>query len=98
MGQYNFKAQNWYGLDRFGNVFTSTDWKTGQNGIFMHYSCYINFSLQQYLNNAKKRYAKLTRIRIPSSPKLMRFSTGLIHDKALCIWCRKYMQAYATYI
>ena len=110
VGQYNFKAQNWYGLNRFGNVFISTGWKAGQSGIFMHHSCYVNIYLQQFLNNTKKRQAKLTENApynaankqyssstkdsevIHSSAKLMRLSTGLIHDKELCVWCRKHMQ------
>lgn len=52
------KAKNWSGLDKFGNVYTTTSWQDGQWGHYMHQSCYISMSSSDKLEKARQRKNK----------------------------------------
>ena len=100
-----FKAEKWLGLDRFGDVFTTTLWCEKQKGCFMHNTCYLSLSSSKKLEAAQRRFQKAKEKETASSyddqgtgpstqilspsPKRTRFSTGVIHDKNHCVWCMK---------
>ncbi len=50
------KSEKWSGLDKFGDVYSSTSWDTGPSGNYMHNSCYITIS--QKRNNVKRGKVK----------------------------------------
>ena len=55
-------AEQWKGLDKFGNVWDTTNWEDGQQGRYMHNNCYIFLCSsrkreQAIIRNGKKREA-----------------------------------------
>ena len=56
----NFKDQAllWRGLDRFGEVYDTVDWKKGDTGYVMHDKCRMIFMTKRRLEQAKKRKEK----------------------------------------
>ena len=96
------KTLRWKGLDRFqcGNI----DWAEGPKGHYMHQTCYTTLSNKRCLSQAEKRKQKLqvdlerdnqsvqgdpSPSASLSSPKRLRSSIGIVHDKNLCVWCNK---------
>ena len=49
------KAQNWSGLDKFGDVYTTTLWEDGPTNHYMHSSCCISISSSAVLKQARRR-------------------------------------------
>ena len=53
------KSEKWIGLDRFGDIFETTDWTDDPKNYFMHNSCYMSLSsgrlIEQALNRKKMR-------------------------------------------
>lgn len=92
------KSLNWKGCDRYGNVYDSVDWELGPRGHHMHTSCRVTISSSVKLNQSKVRQQKRDReeemchhdVDLASpAPKSLRSSTGIVHDKNLCVWCMK---------
>ena len=56
----NFEKQAylWRGLDRFGEVYATVDWKKGSKGHVMHDQCRIVFMGERKLKQAMKRKEK----------------------------------------
>ena len=70
-------AEQWKGLDKFGDVWDTTNWEDGQQGRYMHNNCYItlcssNKREQAIIRDGKKREAA----------KDMLVSTSHSHDKS----------------
>ena len=57
----NFEKQAllWKGLDRFGDLYDTVDWKKGAKGYVMHDSCRRQFMTKRKLEQARKRKDKL---------------------------------------
>ena len=51
-------AKEWKGLDKFGAVWDTTNWEDGQQGRFMHNSCYITLCSSKKREQAIIRDAK----------------------------------------
>lgn len=99
------KSLQWKGLDRFQNACENVDLEKGPKGYFMHSTCYATLSNKRSLSQAQKRKQKSekghesdnhqTDQEDPSadttsfSPKKLRSSVGIVHDKSLCVWCNK---------
>ena len=96
------KSLNWKGCDRFGNVYDSVDWECGPHGKHLHASCRLDISSSEKLKRSKLRQQKQDResafheetchhdpdFESPALKRL-RSSTGIVHDKNLCVWCMK---------
>ena len=95
-------AEQWKGLDKFGDVWDTTNWENGQKGRYMHSNCYITLCSskkrgQAITRNVKKREAAKdvpvqdTSHLPPFSPikKKTRLSTGAIQENDRCVWCMK---------
>ena len=98
------KTLRWQGLDRFQNACENVDWEKGPKGYYMHNTCYTTLSSKRSLSQAGRRQRKLDEDlerdnqsgqEEPSpsatlvSPKKLRSSVGIVHDKDLCVWCNK---------
>lgn len=98
------KSLRWKGLDRFQNACENVDWGKGPKGHFMHNACYTTFSSKRSLSQAENRKRKLqkdlerdsqpgqedpSQAATPFSPKKLRSSVGVVHDKNLCVWCNR---------
>ena len=51
-------AKEWKGLDKFGDVWDTTNWEDGQQGRFIHNSCYITLCSLKKREQAIIRDAK----------------------------------------
>ena len=40
--QLEMKTKDWKGLDKFGNIFESTDWEKATEGLLIHERCSLN--------------------------------------------------------
>ena len=49
------KSPKWSGLDKFGDVYTTTSWEDGPNNHYMHSSCYISISSSAVLQKYRLR-------------------------------------------
>ena len=49
------KSEKWDGLDKYGDLFKSTDWDAGPANNFICQSCYITLSSSRALNQAIAR-------------------------------------------
>ena len=103
--QLETKTKDWKGLDKFGNVFESTDWEKGAEGLHVHERCYITLSSKRSLQQSRKRKEKENAENSPtipeqqdlqekecqpSSPKRLRSSIGgPLYHKNKCVWCMK---------
>ena len=96
------KTLRWEGLDRF--QCENVDWAKGPEGHYMHQTCYTTLSNKRCLSQAEKRKQKLevdierdnqsvqgnpSPFASLSSPKRLRSSIGMVHDKNVCVWCRR---------
>ena len=95
------KALDWKGLDKFGDVYEDTDWKSGPIGKYIHDKCRFNMFTKQKLAQAQTRKRKHddssqsmsesvleeTCASVYSSPKKLRSHTGTVHEKERCVWC-----------
>ena len=91
----------WKGLDKYGNVFESVNWDNGPSGSFCHKLCKTEFTSKRKLKQSKARKAKAETSVLKycndsasedvslSSKRLSPSTTGLLHNKDLCIWCMK---------
>ena len=92
----------WRGLHRFGNVYDQEHWENCPNGLYMHHSCYVTLSSKRKLSQFQKcKYESyiisqqmaesVSEIYQPEpeciAPKTLRSSTGVLHNKMLCVWC-----------
>ena len=97
------KSELWQDLDIFGNVYTSVNWDNGPTGFSYHENCKIDFTSSRKLEQAFGRKDKLSssencdtpstsqidhELQVPAAKRL-RSSLGVVHDKNLCVWCRK---------
>ena len=98
-------AKQWIGLDTFGSIHQDVVWENGPKGIYFHQSCKITLfsdrKLQQALSRKHKSETEaIESTQMESDPsasqapledgmRTTRSSTGLIHEKNLCIWCMK---------
>ena len=102
--QIKEKSLQWKGLEKFGNVYDEVNWDIGPKGFYMHTSCHITLSSKRSWDQFQKRKVKSDlssqNVTAPvsnsctsesecSAPKKLRSSTGLLHDKMLCVWCMK---------
>ena len=92
-------------MEKFGNVFESTDWEKGAEGLHIHERCYITLSSRRSLQQSRKRKETENAEKFPtiseqqnfqekecqpSSPKRLRSSTGgPLYHKNKCVWCMK---------
>ena len=53
------KTLNWSGLDKYGDIHKSTNWKNGPSNQFMHDACYIIISSKDKLDKAQTRKRKI---------------------------------------
>ena len=95
------QSKLWKGLDKFSDVFDSVDWDNGPAGKCMHDSCRLKIMTNKKLQQAIKRKEKQDKQSIHESEeasssqseepmsKCLRSSLGVIHEKYLCVWCRK---------
>lgn len=98
------KSLRWKELDRFQNVHENVDWENGPKGYYMHNACYTSLSSKRCLSQAEKRKRKLDEnlergnqsgeedpspAPSPFSPKKLRSSVGIVHDKNVCVWCNR---------
>ena len=96
------KSLNWKGCDRFGNVYDSVDWELGPQGKHLHATCRLDISSSDKLKRSKVRQQKQDRESAfheeachhdldfeSPTPKRLRSSTGIVHNKSLCVWCMK---------
>jgi len=95
------KSLRWKGLHRYQDVYENVDWEKGPKGHYMHNNCYTCLSSKRWLTQAENRKRKLTeerdetcqKDRSPetsfSSPKKLRSSLGILHNKSVCVWCMK---------
>ena len=95
------KSLNWKGCDRFGNVYDSVDWELGPYGKHLHASCRLDISSSDKLKRSKLRQQKQEESSFHEeichqeqdlespAPKRLRSSTGIVHNKNLCVWCMK---------
>ena len=56
--QLKTKTKDWKGLGNFRNIFESTDWAKGAEGLHVHERCYITLSSKQSLQQSRKRKEK----------------------------------------
>ena len=54
-GQLKSKSEKWKGLDRFGEIFDTTEWDNGPIGVYMHANCYLTLSSSRKLEQSGKR-------------------------------------------
>lgn len=98
------KAKKWSGLDKFGDVYSTTSWKDGPKEYYMHQACYISISSQEKLERAQQRKEECRKeiesptesvsseMLRPLPPKRLRSSIGgPVHDKNKCVWCMQGM-------
>jgi len=89
------KSLNWKGCDKFGN---DVDWELGPHGKHLHASCRLDISSSDKLKRSKFRQQKQDRESAfheetchhdqnfeSPAPKHLRSSTGIVHDKNLCV-------------
>jgi len=92
------------GLDCSGKVHETVDWEKGPKGHHMHSAWYTSLSSNRMLSQVKKPKRKIEDDienvnpqdsigPLPeascTSPKTLRSSFGVLHDKTICVWCRK---------
>ena len=53
------KSEKWDGLDKYGNLWRSTDWISGPSNKHLHNSCYTSLSSVRSLNQAVNRKEKM---------------------------------------
>ena len=94
-------ALEWKGLDKCGNVFESVNWDNGPSGSFFHTLCKTEFTSKRKLEQSRARKTKAETSALKScndsssedvslsSKRLSCSTTGLLHNKDLCIWCMK---------
>ena len=103
--QLETKTKDWKSLDKFGNVFESTDWEKGAKGLHVYEGCYITLLSKWSLQQSQKRKEKESAENSPttheqqylqekecqpSSPKRLWSSVdGPLYHKNKCVWCIK---------
>ena len=95
------KSLQWKGIDKFQHVNTTMEWDKGPKGYYMHASCYTTMSSTRAQSQATKRKHKSEKPEERAGmsgqqssffgppPKKLRSSIGVLHDKALCVWCMR---------
>ena len=63
------KTKDYNGLDKFGNVFESTDWEKGAEEFHIHERCYITLSSKWSLQQSWKRKEKENAANSPTIPE-----------------------------
>ena len=61
--KFKNQAYLWRGLDRFGEIYDTVDWKKGGEGLVMHDKCRITFMTDRKLKQAMKRKEKETNLK-----------------------------------
>ena len=101
MEQLKAAALEWKGLDKYGNVLESVNWDNGPSESFFHTLCKTEFASKNKLEQSKARKAEAETSALKScndsssedvslsSKRLSCSTTGLLHNKDLCIWCMK---------
>ena len=67
--QLETKTKDWEDLDKFGNVFESTDWEKGAEGLHVHERYYITLSSRRSLQQSRKRKEKENAENSPTIPE-----------------------------
>jgi len=89
-------------LEKFGSVYDSVDWDLGPHGKHLFASCQLDISSSDKIKRSELRQQKQDREssfheeicqHVPEleSPALkrLRSSSGIVHNKNLCVWCMK---------
>ena len=103
--QLETKTKDWEDLDKFGNVFESTDWEKGAEALHVRERYYITLSSRQSLQQSRERKEKENAENCPTIPqqqdlqekecqpylpKRLRSSiVGPLYHKNKCVWCMK---------
>lgn len=94
------KSFLWKELDKFQHAYAAVEWDKGPKGMYMHSTCYTQISGNRYIQQAQNRKRKSEQEEKAQAstsseqqpvnmPKRLRSSTGVVHDKNLCVWCMK---------
>ena len=64
--QMKTKVKDWKGSGKFENVFESTDWEKGAEGLHVHKGCYITLSSKWSLQQSRKKKDKKSAEKTPT--------------------------------
>ena len=103
--QSETKTKDWKGLEKFENIFKSTDWEKGAEELHVHERCYITLTSKRSPQQSRKRKEKENARKCstipdqqdlqkkecqPSSPKRLRSATGgHLYHENKVVWCMK---------
>lgn len=60
------KSKRWSGLDRYGDIYSTTSWQDGPANYYMHQGCYISISSSDKVEKSRRRKRKESDI-VPST-------------------------------
>ena len=99
---FHANACKWRGLDKYGIMADSVNWRAGPQGKLWHKTCKLNLSGERKLQQAIKRKENASAVVADEKEGTVtardddedkrpatKQSIGPIHDSTLCIWCMK---------
>jgi hypothetical protein len=107
--EFRKTAEKWEEVrGKYSGVHSTISWSTGAEGVFWHKNCKWQMMNKKTLEQATRRFndtrssssiafecstSSICEQSISSGASNTRLSTGIIHDKERCIWCRKQWDA-----